>query len=29
MKSVLYLGCPAGERAETEKALTAGNLSIV
>src|SRR6266849_8477067 len=29
MKSVVFLGCPAAERAETEKALAAGSLSII
>src|SRR5258706_11769600 len=29
MKSILYLGCPASERADTEKLLGAANLSIV
>ena len=29
MKSVLYLGCPAAERAETEKLLAAARVSIV
>jgi two-component system nitrogen regulation response regulator NtrX len=29
VKSIVYLGCPAEERAETEKALAAGSLSIV
>lgn len=29
MKSVLYLGCPASERAETEKLLAAANVSVV
>src|SRR6185436_476565 len=29
MTSVLYLGCPAGERADAEKNLSAGQLSVV
>ena len=29
VKPIVYLGCPAAERAETEKALAAGSLSIV
>ena len=29
LKSVVYLGCPAADRAETEKALAGGSLSIV
>ena len=29
MKSVLYLGCPASERADTEKQLGAVDMSIV
>jgi two-component system, NtrC family, nitrogen regulation response regulator NtrX len=29
VKSIVYLGCPAEERAESEKALAAGSLSIV
>ena len=29
MKSVLYLGCPASERADTEKLLAAANVAVV
>ena len=29
MKSILYLGCPPGERAETERALAEASLSVV
>jgi DNA-binding NtrC family response regulator len=29
VKSIVYLGCPAAERAETERTLAAGRLSIV
>ena len=29
MRSVLYLGCPPSERAETEKVLATGNVSVV
>jgi DNA-binding NtrC family response regulator len=29
LKSVLYLGCPAAERPETEKLLSAANLSVI
>ena len=29
MKSVLYLGCPAAERADTEKILASANVSVV
>ena len=29
MKSVLYLGCPAAERAETETLLAADSVSVV
>jgi len=29
MRSIIYLGCPAPQRAETEKALAARSLSIV
>jgi len=29
MKSVLYLGCPSTERADTEKLLADANVSVV
>jgi two-component system nitrogen regulation response regulator NtrX len=29
VKSIVYLGCPAAQRAETEQALAAGSLSII
>ena len=29
MKSVLYLGCPSEERADTERLLAAANVSVV
>ena len=29
MKAVLYLGCPAAERADTEKQLAVADLSVV